>query len=487
MRYKNALEFVEKNWPALARWLEQQIGPRNSEPSHVIADLAVMDRDSRHLFLVQAGLLVWIANGRPHGSNNWANSKKEVTDRFLAMSSDALEQYLKDTQDSMAPQQVPTPSIPPRPNPVVQPASLPAQAQTRNPQPWFQDVVQAARTPPTPAARPFHVVPQLNRSGAQPVPIPSRHAAVPPSQQVPASPQILHPVGRTLPTPPARTLPTVPVSNRSGFQPAPTPRQPAPVPPARQLQTMPQPPARPRRISRGPALTRVNAEELIGTLEAMQELKTLMIADISLGRFGFYLTEKTTNQLAEQPKILLGRMENPEGWISLGRAVLTHKVGKCWSCAAAAIYKLVVVPEFDLVRFESVGATNNDHHFVVVNRDPGTDVTDISTWNADAFVVDLWQANLHGWHSRQPGSPTQSQLCWKPDEYPYKESPVKLYCAFEPADRARVKDSVQDVGKQLQGQAIAHGLKQLQTCYNEHFLKGQRSATCTCSGWCDRK
>jgi hypothetical protein len=222
-------------------------------------------------------------------------------------------------------------------------------------------------------------------------------------------------------------------------------------------------------------------------IEEMADLKTIFVCDIPTGTSrGAYLTEKSTGSIVDMAKINIAKTTEPAGWLNLGRAVLTNRMGKCWSCAAAVIYKLVTDPRFDTVRIESIGAKGYDHHFVVINRNQG-DVTNMSTWNNEVILIDAWQANLDKWTKVPPDQPKAAKLCYgKTSDFPYK-SEIKCFCAFEPVDRRRHRDSAGEVGKFIQAAIIERSRRLLKECCENHLGRGLKSSSCQVSGFCDKK
>jgi hypothetical protein len=440
MRYTEVLKFLEKRtWKKLAGWLERSIGPRTGGFhgfETVQADLAISGSGD-HLLLVQAGILVWIAEGRPTNqpAQSWSATKKDIIADFQAMSVDQLGKYLDESQLWLEP----------APVVVAQPV-----------------VVQPVRRPPPPPpGRPVMNTPAPRGN--------VNALASTLGSQIPAAAPRLN-VGHAVHAPVSHThavtTPTAPSANRVVPHP---------------------PPPRARRLSKGPAKAPSSATELRALVEKMADLKNIVVSDIPLG-YKKYLTEKLTNDLAEAPRGFLKDLAKRKGWLDVGKSVLTNKVGKCWGCASAAIYKLVADGAFDGVVIESMGVVDNDHHFVAVNRDSSTDVTKMSTWNAEAFIVDPWQANRLDWTTRAAGTPTKSQLCWSASDYPYKDSTMKSFCGFEPKDRTADRESLQAVGKSLHGAGVATGLAALQKCFVNHVsAKKKFRSACVCTGWCDTK
>lgn len=134
----------------------------------------------------------------------------------------------------------------------------------------------------------------------------------------------------------------------------------------------------------------------------------------------------------------------PDFWADLGRRALENEYGRCFTCAGAAIYKLVMNPAFDGLVIESVGATTYDHHFVLVGRSAGAvGSTDPPTSeDRGVMVIDVWQAN-------QGGAPPACQ--WK--DYTYKnETELKVFCVIKTEGRTQLRE-------RCEGYAMEYGNK----------------------------
>jgi hypothetical protein len=475
MRYESALNYMEKHWPKTAAWVEETLGSRSNGPASINADLAVAAM-GEHQSLVHGGLLVWIASGKPvnQPQNGWpCKDLREAQKMFMDMDDKALKAYLDGQEKSFAPVIQPPP-IPVRP-PVTsnQPPPIPMRPPvTNNQPPPFSLHQPMASSVPMPLAR--------SVPGNQPPPIPLR-SSPPPGRGSPVN----LPPPINLPPPLTNRLPPMPTVSSAIRTPnvhsVPLPSMPSsssssPVPLS----------VRPRRLSKGPGIL-IDVAELVKWIEAMDDLKSIFVCDIPTGVQGVYLTEKSTTGLVDNSKINIARTDRQGGWLNLGRGVLTNRMGKCWSCAAAVIHKLVTDPRFDAVRIESIGASGYDHHFVVINRDSATTVADMSTWNKDAILIDAWQANLTGWTMADPSKSKKAQLAYLGGvDFPYK-SVVRFFCAFEPADRVQHREAAGEVGKSVQGATITRSWELMRKCYLEHFSRGVKSASCPVSGFCDKK
>jgi hypothetical protein len=140
--------------------------------------------------------------------------------------------------------------------------------------------------------------------------------------------------------------------------------------------------------------------------------------------------------------------QNPKYWLALGKLVQTEKLGKyygrCFSCAAAVIYSLVMDEEYDGLMIEHIGAVRYDHHLVLVGRANanGTDGTGLNGKQAawgDAVVIDVWQGNLAG--------DFEYVFLPKDSEYVHGEE-QRWFCAFPPEKRGEHRAYAQSV-KQL--------------------------------------
>jgi hypothetical protein len=116
--------------------------------------------------------------------------------------------------------------------------------------------------------------------------------------------------------------------------------------------------------------------------------------------------------------------EAPEYWAELGRLVAKHKFGRCYSCAALAVYTLVMDTSYDDLLIAVVGNEAFDHQFVVV----GTE-SDIS--EQKGYAIDIWQSNVDG----------KTPFVMPVNENIYSKG-AKLACVLHPEDRAKVRDFV---------------------------------------------
>jgi hypothetical protein len=116
------------------------------------------------------------------------------------------------------------------------------------------------------------------------------------------------------------------------------------------------------------------------------------------------------------------------------------KYGRCWQCSSLVARALVQSQEFrDLaLSFEIASISSIGHYFVVVARQPGSDIKDRGTWGANAFIVDIWEANqaqgTNAFHKRarddqhgQPAVVDSGNWTYEPSLYS-----AKVHCKFDP-------------------------------------------------------
>ncbi|HEX8430979.1 MAG TPA: hypothetical protein VF625_06815, partial [Longimicrobium sp.] len=123
-------------------------------------------------------------------------------------------------------------------------------------------------------------------------------------------------------------------------------------------------------------------------------------------------------------------LEQPEYWALLGRMVLKSRKARCFSCAAAAVYSLVMDPECDSLVIASVANESFDHHFVVVAKSEG----DLKAGRA--YAIDIWQANLD-----------KSSYVQSLDTFRYTKGKTKVFCLLMPEERAGLRAWVETAGK----------------------------------------
>jgi hypothetical protein len=159
MLYGTTFAFIKKNYPKLAAWLQSAIGDPNTtfpDLQNVNGDLIIGPASPDRSNLVRGGLLIWIASGRPLGTDGWVGSKDEVKKMFVGMKDDELKAYLKSNNEWQEP---PQPRVVQQVTPVrtgvVQPA-------TRTPVTPQTPVVHARRRSahgPATGGTPANVVP----------------------------------------------------------------------------------------------------------------------------------------------------------------------------------------------------------------------------------------------------------------------------------------------------------------------------------------
>jgi hypothetical protein len=107
------------------------------------------------------------------------------------------------------------------------------------------------------------------------------------------------------------------------------------------------------------------------------------------------LAKSPNAKTAQKQQKELDKRENKEG--------VFIRYGKCFVCSGLVAYKLVKSKEFlsTGLSFEICKTAGVHHYFVVVGRtsnggdpDPNT-INDHANWGKDAFIIDVWQANLN--------------------------------------------------------------------------------------------
>lgn len=245
-----------------------------------------------------------------------------------------------------------------------------------------------------------------------------------------------------------------------------TTRRPTRIPPSRPLHRPP--PRVPlrlrRRLSVGPtSITQPGGVNLLKAAQAHDpKWKKIEITDIPTGevnRFGVpkYITtdkDREVNRIGAGAsgiarritKCGVGKHESkPVYWIALGRMVMSGKVARCFACAAAAVYTLVLDSKFDSEPIEVIGNRNSDHYFAVVARSGskgkvGQDIGTPGKWGS-ALVVDIWQSNLDVQLKKPEKTP--SVMYAQQNDYA-KRGGNELFCRLAPADRTAHKKLAKD-------------------------------------------
>lgn len=157
---------------------------------------------------------------------------------------------------------------------------------------------------------------------------------------------------------------------------------------------------------------------------------------------GNHYSEQDRNQAnLDTNEAHVNKQNHPKYWLRLGRRVITPQAdgtsyGRCFSCAAAVIYEMVMDPGFDEYMIEHVGAEDYDHHLVLIDRAnaTGNDSAGLNhrrpDWMSTTAVVDVWQGNLNN---------NTNYVTIAADNM-YALSPLKWFCAFPP--NRRVQDRV---------------------------------------------
>jgi hypothetical protein len=150
------------------------------------------------------------------------------------------------------------------------------------------------------------------------------------------------------------------------------------------------------------------------------EWSSIEITDIPTGEYARYEHTAsdfgTTTQKAAAAGVVrryfgvIGTGEvltHPGYWMELGRIVMKSKIGRCFSCSAAAVFTLVSDPAFDELTLMVMGSKKSDHYFVCV----GTSAGAINAGNGTA--VDIWQANLNKDPNSMCKTPCSSFMYWR--------------------------------------------------------------------------
>ncbi len=77
----------------------------------------------------------------------------------------------------------------------------------------------------------------------------------------------------------------------------------------------------------------------------------------------------------------------------IAKASVKAGIGNCYEQSAIAFCLLLEHFEETDISIEWVGVDNDqggDHQFIIANRDPRTDIRDLSTYNEDAIIIDPW-------------------------------------------------------------------------------------------------
>ena len=397
MRYKSAFAYVKKSYPTLAAWLESSIGgPEVQFPDRpkVNEDLA-MSTANEHASLVQGGILVWIASGRPLGTDGWLTTKDAIKKMFTGMTDEALRAYLKSNNE-----------------PVVSP---PLQRPL----------------PAVPASRPVNTVQAVSTPVRNAVVQPNRNVVVQPTRNVvvqPAGNAVVQPV--TIPTP---TLPQTQavttavqgVRRRSAHGPTlgqtggmPTNVVPLAAPATAQSFSKCLP-------DQGPGtMTSAPGDLIKQKRQPLEALCAYAVGDAK--RFNGPKAARDKEDALRSNPSRLKPMQAAEqaagGVIHYPQSKLKSAYDKtveaqgavCTTFALCAAYLLTGgARQSGKVRVEIIGVARNlgTHMYVVCGR-AGNNLADLSTWGSNAVIVDLWAAALAG-HKGFDTAVTASSKDWR--------------------------------------------------------------------------
>jgi hypothetical protein len=136
------------------------------------------------------------------------------------------------------------------------------------------------------------------------------------------------------------------------------------------------------------------------------------------GKYIYTEQDKHATNISGSAQAVGKDVKEPMFWITLGRMTMEHKIGRCLHCAGAVVNTLVQRPELDAYVIAVQGNVTYDHHYVII----GT-LAEIKL--EKGYVIDVWDANLN------KKSPIQER-----EEYTYLRGEHKLFCLFDPLDRA---------------------------------------------------
>ncbi|MBL8631940.1 MAG: hypothetical protein JNM40_01865 [Myxococcales bacterium] len=232
-------------------------------------------------------------------------------------------------------------------------------------------------------------------------------------------------------------------------------------------------------------------------------LRNIEITDQPTGQAGVYtftpgnVYSEGDRNLAntDTTEVNANKQFEPKYWLRLGRRVITPQqdgksYGRCFSCAGAVIYKMVMDPAFDEYMIEHVGAEDYDHHLVLLDRPNanGTDDTGLNNmrtvWMGTAAVVDVWQGNLNN-------NTNYVQIAV---EHQYAQSNLRWFCAFPPNRRVQdrqfasglqapqrnvqrldivqnARQAIQDQGEQTRNVRRADGKWGIEKLVNGHWVQ----------------
>jgi hypothetical protein len=399
MRYKSAFAYVKKGYPTLAAWLETSIGKpedvRFPDRPNVNADLAMSTTDD-HASLAQGGILVWIASGRPLGTDGWLTTKEAIKRMFMGMSDEALRAYLKSNNEpveSPPPQRL-LPDVPTsRPANIVQHVSTPVRNVVV--QPTTNVVVQPARNV---------VVQRARNAVVQPVTIPT--PVLPQTQAVTTGVQGVRRRSAHGPTlgqtggMATNVVPlAAPTTTSQGFSKCLPDQGPGTMTSApgdlikqkrQQLEALCAYAVGDAKRFNGPEAARLKEDALRSNPTRLRPMQA---------------AEQAAGGVIHYPQSKLKSAND--------KTVEAHGA-VCTTFALCAAHILTGgTRQSGGVRVEIIGVARNlgTHMYVVCGR-AGQNLADLSTWGSNAVIVDLWAAALNG-HKHFDTAVTASSTDWR--------------------------------------------------------------------------
>jgi len=392
MRYKSAFAYVKKGYPGLAAWLESSIGASEAQfpdRTNVNADLAMSTTDD-HASLAQGGILVWIASGRPLGTDGWQTTKDAVRKLFIGMTDQQLRAYLKsnDVPVVAPPPQRPLPAVPSRQAHTVQNVSTPARNAVVQP---TMNVVQPARN-----------------VGVQP----ARNAVVQPVTPIQTPTQAV----TTAVQGARRRSAHAPATGQTGGMATNVVALPAPATAQSFSKCL---------ADQGPGTMTSSPGDLIKQKrQALEALCAYAVGDAKRfnGPEAARLKEDALRSNPTRLKPMQAAEQAAGGVIHYPQSKLKSAYDKtveaqgavCTTFALCAAHVLTAGSrQAGKVRVEIIGVARNlgTHMYVVCGR-AGNNLADLSTWGSNAVIVDLWAAALAG-HKSFDTAVTASSKDWR--------------------------------------------------------------------------
>jgi hypothetical protein len=351
MLYATAFAFIKKNYPNLAAWLQSSIGAPDAafpDLQSVNADLVIGPASPDRTNLVRGGILVWIASGRPLGSDGWMRTKDEVKKMFIGMKDDELKAYLKSNNEWQ--QEPQTPVVPARPVRTVQQVSTPVRTAVVQP---------ATRTPVMPHTPVVSTAVQGRRRSAH-GPATGQTGGTPANVVPLAAPTATASFSKCLPDQGPGTMTSSPTDLIKQKR--------------KELEALCLYAVGDAKRFNGPKPAQ-DKEDALRSNE--NRLKPMKAAEQAAGGVIHYPQSKLKSAYDNTVKA--------EGAV-------------CTTFALCAAHVLTGgTRQSGKVRVEIIGVARNlgTHMYVVCGR-AGKNLADLSTWGTNAVIVDLWAAALNG-------------------------------------------------------------------------------------------